>query len=295
MARSTFRAVPAAALLAVAACAAPGVDGVTPAGPPSEQRYQVAATVLESPEHGPQLCQAVATSLPPQCGGPDIVGWDWEAVESESAGGTTWGAYQLVGTWDGERFTLSEPARPAGPESAAGAVPGTPDFVSPCPEPDGGWRPHDPARATVQAQEEALARAAQAPDYAGAWLDQSYLDDLDVDRDDPTAVEELANDPTRLVLNVRFTGNPQEREQWIRQVWGGALCVTTATRTLQELLDIQQELHRDYPDLLGSGVDEVGNAVVAQVPVASPELQRQLDDRYGEGAVILDGWLQPVD
>ncbi|MGH8829004.1 MAG: hypothetical protein ACRDVZ_15690, partial [Jiangellaceae bacterium] len=46
-------------------------------------RFRTYATVLESPEHGPQLCHGVAESLPPQCGGPDIAGWDWSAVEAE--------------------------------------------------------------------------------------------------------------------------------------------------------------------------------------------------------------------
>src|SRR5690606_13734483 len=64
--------------------------------------YRVSGTVLESPEHGPQLCHAVMTSLPPQCGGIDLVGWDWGAVEGEeSVSGTTWGSYQVTGTWDG--------------------------------------------------------------------------------------------------------------------------------------------------------------------------------------------------
>ena len=50
-------------------------------------------------------------SLPPRCGGPEVAGWDWDAVEAESASGTTWGSYVLVGTFDGGTFTLTEPAR----------------------------------------------------------------------------------------------------------------------------------------------------------------------------------------
>jgi hypothetical protein len=51
----------------------------------------------------------------------------------------------------------------------------------------------------------------------------------------------------------------------------------------------------ELPDLvLGSGVDPVANAVTAQVVVVDPDLQRELDQRYGAGAVILQGWLRPV-
>ncbi|MBA2438292.1 MAG: hypothetical protein H0V52_08080, partial [Acidimicrobiia bacterium] len=64
------------ACLAVSACG-PTDDTPVVAGdqPPSSTRYRVdAVTVLESPDHGPQLCQGVDLSYPPQCGGPDVVG-----------------------------------------------------------------------------------------------------------------------------------------------------------------------------------------------------------------------------
>jgi len=71
-------------------------------------------TVLQLDGQAPVLCLgAVAESYPPQCGGPEIVGWDWEAVDlEESASGVTWGTYAVVGTWDGTRFTLTGPAIP---------------------------------------------------------------------------------------------------------------------------------------------------------------------------------------
>lgn len=40
---------------------------------------------------GPEVCQEVNTSLPPQCGGPSLVGLDWVGIPwSESAQGVTW-------------------------------------------------------------------------------------------------------------------------------------------------------------------------------------------------------------
>jgi hypothetical protein len=50
----------------------------------------------------------VAESYPPQCSGPEIAGWDWDAVEAASAQGTTWGVYAVEGTWDGKTFHLIE-------------------------------------------------------------------------------------------------------------------------------------------------------------------------------------------
>ncbi|GAB2621294.1 hypothetical protein GCM10027168_61580 [Streptomyces capparidis] len=104
---------------------APGTPG-TPDRPPHNVvpedytgRFRVTATVLESPDHGPQLCHTVAESLPPQCAGPDVVGWDWSRVRAQTENGTTWGEYRLVGTWDGKRFTPTEP--PAAASSGAGA------------------------------------------------------------------------------------------------------------------------------------------------------------------------------
>lgn len=90
-----------------------GTDGpskngtTTSSGLPAQrdpaQRYTAVTTVLESPSHGPQLCLGVVNdSLPPQCGGPDIKGWDWDAVaDKESRNGTTWAEVTVVGTFDG--------------------------------------------------------------------------------------------------------------------------------------------------------------------------------------------------
>lgn len=284
--------VAAALLAALVGCGEQNAAVADPDGDPDGQRYQVSATVLEASETGPQLCHAVADSLPPQCTGPEVVGWDWAAVEAESAGGTTWGSYLLTGTWDGARFTLTEPAQPDGGSQQPGE-PDQPDFTSPCPEPAGGWRPVDPATATQAGLDAALALAAEDPGYAGGWVDQSYLDQAG--QPDPDDLEQAANDPTKLVLNLRFTGDQQAREEPVRQVWGGALCLTGAEHTEAELLDIQQRVHEDFPGLVfGSGPDPVANTLSVQLFVATEELQAELDQRYGDGTVTLDGWLRPV-
>lgn len=261
-------------------------------------RFRAAVTVLESPEHGPQLCDTIMDSYPPQCAGPDIVGWDWGVVGAqESASGTTWGSYIITGTWDGQRFTLTETPRPNDGSLNTSAV--DPDFSSPCPEPEGGWRPVDPAKATEEALGHAFTTASRSPDYAGGWTDQSYLDELGGASPNPSPnpsdIEGVANDPARLVLNLMFTRSLAEHEQEIREVWGGALCVSLGVRSEAELLDIQSRLHADFPEISGSGPDIRSGVLAAHTMVATTTMQSELDARYGDGAVVLHGYLQPID
>jgi hypothetical protein len=246
--------------------------------------------VLESPNHGPQLCNVMAMSYPPQCGGPDIANWDWAALERESANGTTWGNYLLTGTWDAasQTFTLTEPAVNAedAPESARPDGP-LPDFTSPCPTPAGGWHAIDPSRATNDAMQQAMTLARAEPEFAGAWLDQSYL---------PATGGEstAANDPLRYVLNLRFTGDLDRHESQIREVWGGALCLSQATRPYAELETVANEISAaERP--LSVGVSEVTGTIEVTVVVATEEAQADLDRRYGAGVVVLVGWLRPID
>ena len=245
-------------------------------------RFRTSATVLESPDHGPQLCHNVLTSLPPQCGGADIVGWDWAAVKHESANGTRWGEYTLVGTYDGETFTLTDPATdPSWPRDH-----GDDELVTPCPEPDGGWRPVNPDLATDAALNAAVRRARDVEGGSGVWVDQRIPEG--------ELTEHNANDPKRLVLNVTTVRDPQVMEREIREVWGGALCVTTAERTMAELQRVQRQLG-NVEGMLSSSIDEVTAQVGLTVLVATEELQRHLDDRYGTGAVRVFGTLEPID
>ncbi|WP_055483422.1 hypothetical protein [Sphaerimonospora mesophila] len=276
----------AVVLVALAAC------GTAPAATTPAKRYQADATVLADSRQGPQLCAHVAQSMPPQCAGPDIIGWDWNAVEHSKHGGVRWGDYHVVGTWDGERLTLTEPARPAERDKAPHD---RPERTTPCPTPAGGWRPIDPAKATEKAMETALARARKLPGYAGAWLDQSYLDQIDgYDPRDRRWVERYANDPKRLVLNLRFTGDPATHEPAIRKIWGGALCLSRAQRTAAELRTLQQRIEKEIEGWQSLSANELEDRVEVGVWVATPELQRRLDEKYGKDLVRLNGFLQPV-
>lgn len=68
-------------------------------------------TVLQLDGKPAEFCLgSVAESYPPQCSGPEIIGWNWALVDGvQTASGVTWGTYAVQGTWDGERFTVTEP------------------------------------------------------------------------------------------------------------------------------------------------------------------------------------------
>lgn len=101
-------------------------DGWTPARASVPAAVTASGMVLEDAD-GPRLCAGmIADSLPPQCTGPAIVGWDWDAVEGEAAAaGTTWGEYRMQGTWDGDAFTPDRPAvqRPVPPATGDPSAP----------------------------------------------------------------------------------------------------------------------------------------------------------------------------
>ncbi|RIQ33640.1 hypothetical protein [Jiangella rhizosphaerae] len=283
-------AAPVAALL-LAACGDEGapVSASPSDAPPSAdpgQAYTGFFTVLENAEHGPQLCSTVLESHPPQCGGPDVLGWNWdEAPDAETANGVTWGYYSVTGTWDGSALTLTEPPLPGAATSPMVPDDAVPDLTSPCEPPAGGWAVVDAATATQAALDAALAHAASRPDYAGAWVDQSI---------NPATDEAAMNDPTKLVLNVRFTGDLEQHEADLRAIWGGALCVSAAEHTEQELLAIQEDVLTELGELAsGAGTDPTTGTVSVDVFV-DDGLQERLDQQYG-GVVIVHAALRPVD
>lgn len=99
--------------------------------PPPEGRVIGTGTVLDVGGE-PRLCLGiVAESYPPQCSGLPLDGWTWDGVDgSESSGDTTWGTYAVYGTFDGERYAVTDPPimlalyDPVRPEDPTGGVPG---------------------------------------------------------------------------------------------------------------------------------------------------------------------------
>jgi hypothetical protein len=255
------------------------------ATPEGAQRYEVSATVLESADHGPQLCAGgTLLSLPPQCGGPDIIGWDWGAVADETTNaGTTWGEYRIVGTYDGTSFTLTEVPGPPGPPPAAPPM----DFSTPCPAPPGGWAVVDESKVTFEDYQRFSEALQTPPDYAGSWVDES------------TNTKGTAGDPMNAVFTVAYTGDLDRHRAELRELWGGPVCVIQRSRTEASLRVVLQDLSGERGralgvDVLDGSVDDVRNIVTCRVFVADTSLQQRVDETYGEGIVELTGALQPV-
>ena len=232
MRRLLLAAIP---LLLLSGCATGGPPGAAPAPTAGahQPRYQTTATVLESPRHGPELClSGVLSSFPPQCEGVPVAGWRWDRVAGEqTANGTTWGVYHLVGTYGGASFTVirADQPPPASPPSAEERFKDEPK--SPCPEPEGGWKVPDPARRSERYLDPVAQVARAQPDFAGLWL--SYLEPMGHD---------VAEHPGEFVLNVAFTGDLARHRTELRPRWGGRLCLARQQRTYRELLRIQREL-----------------------------------------------------
>jgi hypothetical protein len=279
-------------LLLLSACAERDPDAGAPgqAAAGKEHRYEATGTVLQSPAHGPELCLGgVLDSLPPQCSGLPIPNWRWDQVTGqESRGGTIWGVYQLVGTYDGAAFTVIRADRPRAVPRPSAAERFKDEPKSPCPVPAGGWPVPDQATAT-ETDLHATLRAAQAePDFAGAWL--SYLEPMGGN---------VAEEPGEFVLNVAFTGDLERHEADLRTGWGGRLCVTRQHRTMTRLHQIQDELMGAVGKDLGlrvlsTGLSDDENIVHLEVLVLDEQARRAIQARYGAGAVRVTAILTPV-
>jgi hypothetical protein len=253
--------------------------------PKASQRYEADAMVLQD-ESGPaMLCLGVILpSLPPQCGDVPTTNWDWDSVEGvERASGSIWGDYHVVGTYDGETFTVLEvgPRRPLSPDSF-------PEIEIPCPEPEGGWVAADPSRASESDREAVGSFAATEPDFAGFWVKiLKVTPGVDV------------YGPNDVVVNVAFTGDLDRHRRELAEVWGGPLCVVRHERTEAELRRIQNELSdRGAGDfgiqVLSSDTDIVHNRVEVTAVLVDEVTEAAIRDRYGQGVVRLTSALQPV-
>jgi len=246
--------------------------------------FETVSEVLESPRHGPELCGgSLEESLPPQCSGVPVAGWDWEAVEGvESLNGTTWsGRHRLVGTYDGTTFTLTEPAGPPPPP------PEQEPTRNACTSPSGDEPLATFSRVDKTAMLAAMDRARSSPDFAALWttgMDRSWEPGVRFDD---------------VVLNVAFTGEMARHTRELREVWGGLLCVERLPHTDAELQRVQDELISVTEELglelRSSGIETLDNVVTLTVVHATPEQRAALEERVGAGLVELETLIRPLD
>lgn len=244
-------------------------------GEPGAQRYGATATILEAPGRGPELCLgAVAESYPPQCGGPPIVGWDWNDVEGEeSASGTTWTTAYVEGTYDGERFTLT--ARPSAPRPIEASAP---SFEPACDDPDvddpsqgGGDFPDANQRGRFDAIDGLVA----------LWVS------------DPSGEEYTGPFVANLIVRP---GRGEAVTAHVRRFWGGGLCVVERDqKTTKELDDIVARVDGVLTqELLTASPNYQEGVVEVQVIVVDDRSQREVDEAFGRGVVRLTGALKPI-
>ena len=149
----------------------------------------------------------------------------------------------------------------------------------------------DPATTNLVSRRAANGPARSFPDFAGLWIDRTTMDP-GVTFDGPVQL-----DPTKMVLNVRVTGDTAVAENRLRQVWGGALCVSLGLHTMAELETIKDEIDTDLTvtGLLAYSYIVDSTGVVYVTVLVDSGLQSELDDRYGPGTVDVTAVLQPVD
>jgi hypothetical protein len=251
-------------------------------GADASQLYQADATVLDAGE-GSMLCLGgMLLSLPPQCGDIPIANWDWKAVEGEeSMAGTTWGDYHVVGTFDGEVFTVAE----VGPFENVDE-PETYVYDNPCREPEGGWVAPDPEHNTQEDTRRAHAYARSQPGYVISWNDH---------------LEEELQELSPVLFVASFTGQADRHEAASREVSGGPLGVVERdVPTAQELGQIRKEVEARLPELglklLGSGTGGFPPMVFIDVVAdGDGRAQALVDEEYGPGIVRILSALSPAE
>lgn len=246
-------------------------------------RYQATTMVLEDDRHGPSLCLGnVLQSFPPQCGMVPVTNWRWDEVaDRESSGGTTWATVHVVGTYRDGRFTLTEAPRPPGAGSDGDGDAAVPhESTAPaCKAPE---VLDDPGpRLVIGLPVHGVAGELEDdPDLAAFWVSGPL--------DQPGNVLSVVARPGasgRIRAAIRASGYRHE------------LCVVErdqpARRTLVDALD--RIVTGRVVLAIAAGFDQHAGVVNLTVPVASNELQQELDTEFGTGIVKLEGALRPID
>ncbi|TDE97209.1 hypothetical protein EXU48_03065 [Occultella glacieicola] len=229
------------ASLGLAACG--GVGGPPGGGPPPStggpgELLVGAGTIMQLEGEPAQICLgAVLTSYPPQCAGPELVGFEgWDGIEHESASGRTWGNAWVVGTYDGTSFTLTEPVSV---------------------EPPTGWEPStDEPSEFPQLCDDPAAGAGGS--LAGTDLISQQSDlMMFLEAHDGYVLSYVSGGGD--VMNVLVSGDAASARVDFREIYAGPLCVQTSELpTWAEIRAAQDALTAEGEDLgvlsSGSGV-----------------------------------------
>jgi hypothetical protein len=238
---------------------------------PDTELFETNATVLDDGTSGPKLCLGgIQESLPPQCGDVPITNWDWSDVDDEERSrGVTWGgSYHVVGRFDGDKFSLTEPPGPP-----AEHLEPADDFSSEpaCEEPDIGWVTE--GQVDQQAAGRALSSVRNEDDYAAGWVTQL----------EPPGEYE---DTGPVVLNAAFTGDLERHEADLRQRWEGSLCVVLYERSLEDLESMRNEVYGLLENMsalmLYSDLDEIDGSINVHVIYLEQADREELEERYGD-------------
>lgn len=289
--------------LAVTGCATPRAEevregGVLGAGVSSTFMTDAAGAVIER-NGQTNLCFGVLQPYPPACaGGVELAGWDWEAVEGqyEEHAGVRWGDFTVTGVYDSDAETLAVVS--TGPIAATPpADPTGPILPSRCPAPDGGWKIVDEARASYEALNAAFGLIASLEGYGTMWIDRSAIPTVPSGTDTLEEMRLNAVHAGLSILNVGVRSDPAAAEARIREVWGGALCVFPVDYTAAELNARVQEIVADHRwmtehQVMTTGPDALTGVITIQVVHdVDGALQREMDQEYGPGAVVVSSIL----
>jgi hypothetical protein len=269
-----------------------------PEGGPGPVRYQAIGLFIEVPGEGVELCLgAILDSLPPQCDGVPIsaADWRWPDTTFEESNGVRWARYFVEGTYDGSVFVPAGVTRVPTPADEALWPQEAGDFSTPCPKPAQGWlamaanAPNDES-AAESALAAVVAYAEGQAGYGATWIDQS-INDAAIN---PSAnAEGLMSDPRMYVVNVSFTGDLDGHRAAIEALWSGAVCVSEAARSQEELQAIEA-IVRAEPGILEFATEGASGTVRARFVLAEPDLQARFDAAFGPGAVEVTSALLPL-
>jgi hypothetical protein len=186
----------------------------------------------------------------------------------------------VVGTFDGETFTLTEepgaPAKHLQQEDGFSSSPA-------CDEPKEGWVTQ--GAVDQEAAGRALAQVRREPDYAAGWVTQL---------EPPGATE----DTGPVVLNAAFTGDIERHKAELRKLWAGSLCVARYEHSLDELehlrRSVDEELESREIAMLYSDLDEIRGRLVYHVTYLTADDEDHLTTRFGK-TLRITAALTPVN